>query len=160
MGRFLFVKQQATWKISYPIPFLCVPEYKMWEVFFPIFFFFFVWQNVIHLSDFFSVCLKTRGSKKAIQSGRQWYILWRKGTCFPNKPTATTPLGSGFPLLWSCSLSLRSQSYLHFSYCSECVPLDTVRVSSTPKHIRVPSIKHFKLHQLPRESDPLHLKHV
>lgn len=57
-------------------------------------------------------------------------------------------------------LSLLSQSYLHFSYCSECVPLDTVRVSSTPKHIRIPSIKHFKLHQLPRESDPLHLKHV
>lgn len=94
--------------------------------------------------------LKIRGSKKkAIQSGRQWY-LWRKGTFFPNVPTKTL-LGSVFSLPWSCYLNslklvyttLNAQSSL--KYCKS--PLNL-------KHILVPSIKHIKLPPLPRQKWP------
>lgn len=141
-------------KISYPISFLCVPEYKkllkrcrsqrflsnLFDKYTPV--------------CLFYVCLKTRGSKKnAIQSCRQWYHLWRKGTCFPNKPTATTPLGSGFPLPWSCSLHFFNLIYT--SLIAQCVPLDIDYKSLfNPKHILVPSIKRFKFHQLPWQKWP------
>lgn len=41
----------------------------------------------------------------------------------------------------------------------ERVPLGTQNPFN-PKHILIPSIKHFKLHQLPQGSDPLHVTHV
>lgn len=153
----MFLKQQATWKLVIPYHSSVCRNTKncltrCWsERFLSNFFYFLLfWQNTpVWL---FSVCLKTRGSKKkAIQSGRQWYNLWKKGTCFTNKPTATTPLGSGFP---PSVVLFSPYSYIHFSYCSECVPLDTIRVFSTSAHILVPSIKHFKLHQLTWEKWP------
>lgn len=96
----------------------------------------------------FSVCLKTRGSKKRQSkvAGND-IIFGEKALAFLTKPTATTPLGSGFPLPWTCSSLF--QTYLYFSFSIECVPLDTVSVFFHLKHILNPSIKHFKLHQLP-----------
>lgn len=87
-------------------------------------------------------------------------IFGEKALAFLTKPTATTPLGSGFPsggpalplLLFFYNLEIHT--YVRF-------PLD---FSIT--HMLVPSVKkqtkqkHFELHRLPQESDPLHVTHV
>lgn len=101
LGTCLLVNQLATLKtIIHPDSYLCLPENcatGLNQRFLSNFFFFFFFFDETH-DVVFSLHLQTRGSRKAIQSGRQEYNLWRKGTCFPNK-TVTKPPGSAFPPL-------------------------------------------------------------